>query len=215
MERLLKFKKNRVWGRPELNRFIKLAAPVFLILILVIGVNWLNQRHLEQVQNDLDRLYIERLVSQDYLYRLNHQLNLKRYQIAMGGQYPIAVGEQKSIEQLLRDVQSLKLSLKETLYFNDLKKNYSKLVALERSRSENTIESRAHTLTEINIILDKMLLNIDDLVSSKLLDNRKLLEINKATLTTKKTLLNTEIGFLVVFAIIFQLIFYYSSFKLN
>lgn len=210
MDSILRINKIIAGNKPDFFRFYKLGVPIILIVLLVVSVNWLNQRHLEQVQNDLDALYIERLVSQDYLYNLNDQFNLKRYQIATGEVLLTRINGNPLIEQYMSDMKDSRLSPEETLYFHHIKKNYEKLILMESSAISLDNKSREDLIGEMNRVLDKIMLDIDSLLSSKLSDNTKLLEVNKSVLQTKSTLLSAEIGFLIVLGVICQIIIYYS-----
>ncbi|WP_282087763.1 hypothetical protein [Aquimarina algiphila] len=163
------------------------------------------------VLSSLDSSYKDHVITQHYVYKLNHLFNLKRLQLNTNTTFSNNFGESITIKQLLTDFRATALTTKESLHFNNLEKKYIRLLDLEESIAGKTHETVKKVHSEMNIIIDLILENIDALANIKFKDNAQLQlpKMNQKLLSIDKVLLKVEITFLIFIGIIVQLIIFY------
>ncbi len=211
MNSIIKIYKKIIAIKSVLFFNFRLIKAIFLVVILVLTTNWLNQRHLSMVLSSLDSSYKDHVITQHYVYKLNHLFNLKRLQLNTNTTFSNNFGESITIKQLLTDFRATTLTTKESLHFNNLEKKYIRLLDLEESIAGKTHETVKKVHSEMNIIIDLILENIDALANIKFKDNAQLQlpRMNQKLLSIDKVLLKVEITFLIFIGIIVQLIIFY------
>ncbi|WP_350284788.1 hypothetical protein [uncultured Croceitalea sp.] len=181
---------------------------VVLVLILVLVTNRLGQKHFSLAQRTTDSLYEDRQIVFYQLYKLNQLLNFKQQQLIAGTIFSESPKTYGAVEQSLANIAETRLTPKESLYFNRLKKSCINFFELESSNPVNDVETAEREVAKMIFFLDHALENLDDLANTKLAAPMEFNEMTKKSLNTSKLLLRVEIIFLIVVGVIFQLIFY-------
>lgn len=197
-------------GKDKIRVIFSVFRPIIaiaLVLILVMGTNWLGQKHFIKAYNITDSLYGDRQLSFYQVYRLNQLLHFKQQQVLVDTTFLGSSEPNRAIERSLTIIGETRLTSAESLYFNRLKKNCVNLFEFERFTFVGDNEVSERETSKWAYFLDSAFESLDDLANAKLVSHMELPERTKKSLNTNKLLLRVEIIFLVIVGAIFQLIF--------
>ncbi|HEA23136.1 MAG TPA: hypothetical protein ENH87_19780 [Pricia antarctica] len=197
--------------------FTKLSAPqriqIGLVLamafLLVLGSNLLDQKHFTNIQNTVNSVYKDRVVVQDYVYRLGNIFHQKELRFILKNNFQGVTSENQEVKQLLDDFGATELTTKESQLliklndqFANLNKLEIKMMGASSANSENNMVSAVKSLDEIGT-------SLNGLAEIQLDQSGQLIELSKKSLGMNILLSKLEIGFMVVIgAAMLALIFY-------
>lgn len=100
--------------------------------LLVLASNRLNQRNFSTVEQSVNSVFEDRLVVQEYIYRLNNLFHKKELALAKNELSTNTLTESSDIEKILSDFAKTELTVKESRYLSDLRSSYSELQEMEK-----------------------------------------------------------------------------------
>lgn len=180
---------------------VNIGLSLAIVFLLVLATNRIDKSHFNTVQNTLTSLHNDRVVAQEYVYKMSGIIHEKRL-ILLDTTSIVTQGElNNQFETLIAVFSSTKLTRNESKTFKNLQNDFEKLKVEEQKKSSNaklelkllkTLETDIDNLSLIQISESKNLINL----AQKSLDNNTLIS-------------NLEIGFLILIGFILQFTIFY------
>lgn len=188
---------------------IQIGLVLTMAFLLVLGSNFLDQKHFTNIQTTVNSVYKDRVVVQDYVYRLGTIFHQKELRFIQKGDFQGANSENQKVKQLLADFGATELTGKESQLldrlndqFVNLRKQEEKIIGSTSAISDNTTVSAVRNLEDIKS-------SLDGLAKIQLDQSGQLTELSKKSLGMNILLSKLEIGFMVIIGIaMLTLIFY-------
>ena len=169
--------------------------------LLVLASNRLNNRNFSTVEHGVDSVFEDRLVVQEYIYRLNNLFHKKELFLANNSPDNGTIPQFPNIKSILIDFEKTDLTPEEARYLTNLNENYSELTTLEANYTRSD-DSRK----EIVSVLNNISRNLDQLAEVQLSEGRQLTQRSKRSLGMNQLLSSIEIVFLIIIGILFLVI---------
>jgi hypothetical protein len=182
-----------------------------MAFLLVFASNRLNRRNFSTVEHTVNSVFEDRVVAQEYIYRLNNLFHEKEMLLASTEWMKNDLGITTGVKELLDDFSKTKLTSNESLYFSDLKKNYTKLQTLDSTllANQNTIEIESKK--EMSSLLQSINRNLDKLSEVQLLEGRQLTQLSKKSLSMNQLLSRLEVAFLIIIGLLLLAIIFHRE----
>ena len=192
--------------KQRINASFILAAA----FLLVLASNRLNQRNFSTVEQSVNSVFEDRLVVQEYIYRLNNLFHKKELALAKNEGNTGSPTQSSDIETILSDFEKTELTTKESKYLADLKKSYTELQLMEENLLTNK-GANAELKGKISSRLARINNNLDELSEVQLYEGRQLTQRSQRSLGMNQLLSTLEIVFLVIIGILFLLIVFHRE----
>lgn len=188
---------------------IQIGLVLAMAFLLVLGSNRLDQRHFSTVQTAVNSVYKDRVVVQDFIYKLNNIFHTKELRFILENDHTVVDTENQKAQNLLEDFSATKLTLKEKKVLGELNIQFDRLQKLE----DQIIESPGTLHTGVGDaavkILKKIELNLDDLALIQLEESEQMTQLSNKSLGMNILLSKLEVAFLILIGIaMLALIFY-------
>lgn len=177
--------------------------------LLVLASNRLNNRNFSAVEHGVDSVFEDRLVVQEYIYRLNNLFHKKELFLANNTLDDKGLPYYPEIKTILADFEKTDLTREEALQLSSLNENYAELKTLEKAHLKNQASEE-----DIIAVLGSIGKNLDELSEVQLSEGRQLTQRSKRSLGMNELLSRIEIVFLIIIGILFLIIVFYRD-KLN
>ena len=188
--------------KQRINAGLILAAA----FLLVLASNRLNNRNFSTVEHGVDSVFEDRLVVQEYIYRLNNLFHKKELFLATNTLDNRAIPQYPEIKDILADFEKTDLTGEESLFLTSLKENYAELKTLEGNRANKDASEK-----EIVYVLNNISRNLDELAKVQLSEGRNLTQRSKRSLGMNQLLSRIEIVFLIIIGILFLVIVFHRD----
>ena len=187
--------------------FSKLPIPqriqVGLILgiafLLVFGSNRLDKRHFNTVQNTVNSVYKDRVVVQDFIYRLNNIVHKKQMLLKEEQSLKVNESQNEQVVTILDDFSATKLTSKESALLQQLKVTFTALMDVEKS-GYKAPDDKKNSLAIKK--LDQIQTNLNGLAEVQLNESGQLTQLSNKSLNMNILMSKLEIGFLILIGII-------------
>lgn len=179
--------------------------------LLVLASNRLNQRNFSTVEQSVNSVFEDRLVVQEYIYRLNNLFHKKELALAKNELSTNTLTESSDIEKILSDFAKTELTVKESRYLSDLRSSYSELQEMEKNLSAKNASGSAEMKRGISSKLTRINNDLDELSGVQLSEGRQLTQRSQRSLGMNQLLSRLEIVFLVIIGILFLLIVFHRE----
>ncbi|MBW8242496.1 hypothetical protein K1F50_06755 [Muricauda oceani] len=174
--------------------------------LLVLASNRLNNRNFSTVEHGVDSVFEDRLVVQEYIYRLNNLFHKKEMFLAYNSLDEKTLPQYPEINTILADFEKTDITREESLHLTSLKENYGELKNLEQAHiKDNASEA------DIMAVLDRIGRNLDELSEVQLSEGRQLTQRSKRSLGMNELLSRIEIVFLIIIGILFLVIVFHRD----
>ena len=174
--------------------------------LLVLASNRLNNRNFSTVEHGVDSVFEDRLVVQEYIYRLNNLFHKKELFLANNTLDNGTIPQYPEIRSTLADFGKTDLTREESLFLTSLKENYSELKTLEGNHANKNASEK-----EIVSVLNSISRNLDELAEVQLSEGRQLTQRSKRSLGMNQLLSSIEIVFLIIIGILFLVIVFHRD----
>jgi hypothetical protein len=181
-------------SRKEFYKRIK--GPLLFILLsgVIVFTIVAKKRSVSEMETSFSDLYHNRLIAENYIYKINSQINQKKMSLAVGSIETNLINKNKNnevIKELLSDFSKTKLTSQEQIVFEVIKGDIQRL---------NKLELTPHNHSERSIYLtalyDKILSNLDVLSAIQMTEGRRIFdEISRIVSTS---ILITELEWVVI-----------------
>ncbi|MBO0330862.1 hypothetical protein [[Muricauda] lutisoli] len=188
--------------KQRINAGFVLAAA----FLLVLASNRLNNRNFSTVEHGVNSVFEDRLVVQEYIYRLNNLFHEKELFLANNALTNKSIPQYPEIKNILTDFEKTDLTVEEAQYLSNLNENYAALKTLEANQHNNDGSKE-----EIVSILHSISKNLDNLAEVQLSEGRQLTQQSKRSLGMNQMLSSLEIVFLVIIGILFLIIVFHKD----
>jgi hypothetical protein len=153
-----------------------------IAFLLVLASNRLNRRNFTTVEYTVNSVFKDRVVAQEYIYRLNKLFHGKEMDLVQTAQTEIDLPANKRILQLLSDFEKTELTREESLHFDFLKENYLALQTLEKGIVGSPAAHQKETKKEMAALLREIGVHLDRLSEVQLTESRQLTLLSKKML---------------------------------
>ncbi|WP_228853293.1 hypothetical protein [Aegicerativicinus sediminis] len=197
-----------MFKKTSLSKRIELTLILGMAFVLLLGSNLLDRRHFKTVQHTVNSVFKDRVVVQDYIYRLNNMFHDRELVIIKGDYNKVDDTHNKEVEQILIDFKATELTAKESNLLEELHGSIldlKKMGELADSGSNNA--PTLHKLQEIKMLLD-------GLAEIQLEESGQMTHLSNQTLGMNSLMSKLEIAFMVLTGIsILALIVYPNPIK--
>jgi hypothetical protein len=182
-----------------------------IAFLLVLASNRLNRRNFSTVEHTVNSVFEDRVVAQEYIYRLNNLFHGKEMDLVQTAPTEIDLPANERILQLLSDFEKTELTREESVHFDFLKENYTELQTLE---TDIVVGPEAHlkeSKQEMAALLKEIGVHLDRLSEVQLTESRQLTFHSKKLLNMNLLLSRLEIAFLIVIGVLFLIIIFHRE----
>ncbi|WP_026777397.1 hypothetical protein [Polaribacter sp. Hel_I_88] len=185
----------------SISNRVNVGLALSIVFLLVFATNRLDKRHFDTVQNTVLSLHTDRVIAQDFIYKMNAIIYNK--QLSMLTESPNSVNHNlnRDFNLLIEKFSETKLTKKENRIFEKLKVDFNSLIDLENENSDNNNE----IIENINIIK----LDLIELSEIQINESKNLTSIAQRSLDTNNVMSKLEIAFLVFIGLIIQFTIFY------
>lgn len=207
-------KKNRF-----LNRY-SIVLGLLAVFMLVLGTNRIDKNHFETVQTALTSVYEDRVVAQDYIYKMSLLTHEKETQYLNNSSTATIVKTNKKIDSLITLFEKTKLTIREREYFEYLKSIFQDIKTEEadyfKKRNKNVLRAEnRQTLIPPPALrnLEHFQHDLDKLAAVQLSESRNITHTAQKSLDMNSIVSTLEIGLLIAIGILIQYFIFYQSKK--
>jgi hypothetical protein len=188
---------------------IKWVLGILLVFFLIFATNLIDRENFRRISSSVTTIYEDRLVAKDLVFELS--LLIQEKEIAsISDDYQFFVERNKEnnkeIERLIARYLETKLTETEARIFEDLQTNLEALKRKENSLSNGKEDNPDLLSKEINEVNK----NLYELSKIQLEEGRRQVAISKRALATVEQFTQLEIYFLVILAVLVQIIVIYK-----
>lgn len=173
---------------------INIGFALLVVFLLVFATNRIDKRHFETVQVTLTTVYEDRVVAQDYVYKMKNIIHQKQLQLKDSSTTDNQNNLNKEFATLIDLFSTTKLTPQESKTFEGLKKNFETLKTNERKENTKKLTSNINAIkTDLN-----------NLALIQLSESKYKVGIAQKSLDTNNLMSTLEIVFLVLIGVIVQ-----------
>lgn len=191
---------------------IKWILGILLIFALIIATNLIDKENFKQIKKSVVSIYEDRLLAKEIIFEISTLVNEKEMAIVASDSsfylHENAVVNEK-INQAIDRFEQTELTRQEKLEFDALKRNLMLLQELEAKLMSNGFQLQESAREEIKEIKS----NLVDLSGIQIEEGKKHLLLSERAVDSIELYTQLEIYFLILLAIILQVIILYNPKK--
>ncbi|MFZ6053039.1 MCP four helix bundle domain-containing protein [Halocola ammonii] len=191
---------------------IRWVASILLILLIVLLTNLIDQDNFSKLRNSVTTIYEDRIVANDLIFEMSTAVQKKEIAVATKDSAFFSTQNgvvNRQIENHIERYEQTKLTEEERETFNDLKEELQNLKKLE----EQFTASEAFEAEKMRRSIDEITSHLSDLSKIQLHEGRKQMAISNKAMNTIDLFTQGEIIFLIIVAILVQIIILYKPRK--
>jgi hypothetical protein len=204
-----------------LSSRINIVLALVAIFLVILGTNRIDERHFKISQNAVTSVYNDRILAQDYIYKMNNLIHKKQRQLWEGSQ-TIDVNINNEIETYIDLFADTKLTPNELKTFKRFRTDFENLKFNETKILKNVNEYEGNESFDKNSLASRFDENIKalqtDLNNLSLIqvsETKNILGVAQKSLNTIKLLSRMEIYVMLVVGIIILFFTFYKIGKLK
>lgn len=182
---------------------INIGFALLVVFLLVFATNRIDKRHFETVQDTLKTVYEDRVVVQDYVYKMNNIMHQKQLQLKDSSTTDNQNNLNKEFATLINVFSTTGLTRNESKTFNDLKRNFENLKRTE-IKTDGSVNSKK-LIQNIEVIKT----DLNNLALIQVSESRTMIGVAQKSLDTNKLISNLEIIFLILTGVLVQFTIFY------
>ncbi|AGC75872.1 hypothetical protein LX97_00556 [Nonlabens dokdonensis] len=196
--------------RSRLNIVLGLIA----VFLLILGTNRIDKRHFEAAQTAVTSVYEDRVLAQDYIYKLSNLIHKKQLNFQNGSE-TVNNSINKEVQTLIDLFSETKLTINESKTFKDLKSDFESLKSKENSyyKSMKNIEFTDSTApaapTALYNELATLQSDLDNLALIQVGESKSVLSTAQKSLDMSNLMSSMEVYSLLVIGIIILVATFY------
>lgn len=179
---------------------VNIGFSLAIVFLLVFATNRVDKKHFETVQNALTSLHNDRVIAQEYVYKMSGIVHQKRLILVDSTSTNNKLELNKEFETLIDAFATTKLTPNESKTFKSLREDFEKLKSAEQKNVKNNSERKLLNTLESD-------LNNLSLIQSS--ESKNLISLAQKSLDSNTLMSNLEIGFLIIIGIILQFTIFY------
>ncbi|MGJ8732452.1 MAG: MCP four helix bundle domain-containing protein [Cellulophaga sp.] len=180
-----------------------------MIFVLIIATNLIDKNNFVRVRDSVVTIYEDRLIANDLIFEMLQLVQEKEIAVAVSDSTFFKDKNLKvntNLQSLVSRFEQTKLTTQETKVFDSFKNNLKTLI-----KSESQFLSTSHNnKSKVVAQLKKIKTNLTDLSKIQLNEGSRQMLISKRAVDTVELFTQIEIYFLVLLAIIIQIIVMYN-----
>lgn len=188
---------------------IKWTASILLVFAIILTTNLIDKNNFNKLRYSVVTIYEDRIVANDLIFEILLSIREKEIALAMADSMFFLQKNDKineGIGILLEKYGQTKLTNKEQKFFADLKDELKNLESLEKEFINSSFRNDVDLQNSINEIVR----NLYDLSKVQLEEGRRQMALSNETMETIDLFTQVEIIFLVLMAILVQIIILYK-----
>ena len=171
---------------------------------MVFVTNRLDKRHFETVQDTLTTLYKDRVIAQDYIFKMSNVINQKHLKFLDSSLSYNQNNLNKEFSALIELFSTTRLTRKESIRFKLLKENFEAL-----NHHEN-IPIHLKDKKQIVFYIDAIKKDLNNLSLIQMSESKYKLGVAQKSLDTNNFMSKMEIVFLILIGVIVQFALFYK-----
>ncbi|HNP18784.1 MAG TPA: MCP four helix bundle domain-containing protein [Fulvivirga sp.] len=191
----------------------KTALALTIVVVLVLGTNMVNKSHFSRLQQSFASVYEDRLLVENYIYKLSHALNKKRlalYDSPLEGRI-FTKAANDSIQNLVIAYQQTKLTKAEAKLFN----RFIQDNALLQHHEKQYFKGNRQEVDSLGIILgqqhDKLADILNGLSDIQLEEGKNLITDSDTIIASNNLYAHLEIILIIIIGLIIQALLFASK----
>lgn len=187
---------------------IKWILGIAVVFILVITTNLIDRQNFMIIEASIQTIYADRIIAQDIIYDISKEVTQREIAYAkLDPNRLIAnnINSDSRIEEYIKLFSATKLTTKEKMFFDRLKKSLNDLKATETSFTPGQ-ESAGKLKTDIMAVREQL----DELADIQVQEGKRELYESKKALNSAELFTQLEIAALIIMAILIQIIVIYT-----
>jgi hypothetical protein len=203
---LIKFKANDYM---TLLTKIKWVASILLVFFIVLTTNLIDKDNFERLRNSVTTIYEDRIVASDLLFELLMLVQEKEFAFISSDSLFFenrSEANNREMGKLIQRYEQTKLTERERMLLFNLKRDLNHLQELEKQYISSESADKDAWLTS----LDEIVQTLSDLSKVQLKEGRQHMLMSNKTMDTIDLFTQIEIVFLILMAILIQVIILYK-----
>ncbi len=188
---------------------IKWVLGILMVFVLIVATNLIDRSNFIQVRDSVVTIYEDRLIANDLIFEISKLVQEKEIAVALSDSIFYSQKNSKinnNIQEFVSRFEQTKVTVNERRVFDELKNNLEAL-----KNSENTfIQSKFIQKEMLVKHIANVEENLHELSKIQLNEGQRQMLISKRVLDTVELFTQIEIYFLIVLAIIVQIIVIYK-----
>ncbi|MFC4689926.1 hypothetical protein ACFO5T_05750 [Dokdonia genika] len=204
----------------KISNRLNIVLALVAVFLLILGTNRIDQRHFETAQNAVKSLHNDRVVAQDYIYKLNNLIHKKQLFPQDSGTSNQNIN--KEIETLITLFLETKLTTNEAKVFDDFKNDFFDLKAKEARYYSNSLSQvNSDALQQTNTghpfedNLAELQTDLDNLALIQVSESKTITGNAQKSLDVSNLMSSMELYFLLAIGIIILLVTFYRIDKVS
>ena len=188
---------------------LRWGASILLVFLLVLVTNLIDRDNYNRLKDSVTTIYEDRIVASDLLFEMLLLVQEKQVAVIAADSLFFPGKNEKNnqaMDELLAQYEKTKLTEKEQLLFTDLKNELSTLKQVEKQATLPESKNNSIVLKSIDPIMGYL----HDLSKVQLEEGRHQVSISNKTMDTINLFTQGEIVFLILMAILIQIIILYK-----
>lgn len=189
---------------------IKWIAGISIIFFLILATNYVDRNDFQRIQDTMQTIYEDRIVAQDYvmeLFMIYHEKALVNADASTSFNKGRNDLLNKNMQDYITKFATTRLTVKEQNLFDELVLRFDNVKKVEQSFGESISVADRQAYTSVLIDLQKSLF---DLSKIQVEEGRRQLYIGKKAIYSIELLKKIEVYFLILLAVIVQLLILYK-----
>lgn len=188
---------------------LKWILGILMIFVLIIATNLIDKNNFVRVRDSVVTIYEDRLIANDLIFKMLQLVQEKEIAVAVSDSTFFKDKNLKvntNLQSLVSRFEQTKLTTQETKVFNSLKNNLKSLISSESQFLNSDYSDKSKIVNNI----ENLKTNLNDLSKIQLNEGSRQMLISKSAVDTVELFTQIEIYFLVILAIIIQIIVMYT-----
>ncbi|MBF4984339.1 hypothetical protein FNJ87_08380 [Nonlabens mediterrranea] len=194
---------------------INITLGLLAVFLLILGTNRLDKRHFETAQSVVTSIYNDRVVAQDYIYKMNNLIHEKQHHY-MQPSYTTNLNINKELDILINLFAGTELTANEDKTFQTFITNYELLKKKEETyfkkiNEQSKLSSTGNSIYLIPFYEESEVLKSDlnNLAFIQVTESKNIIGIAQKSLNNNQLISSMEIYSLLVIGIIILVIIFY------
>ncbi|MEK6481523.1 MCP four helix bundle domain-containing protein [Catalinimonas sp. 4WD22] len=193
----------------KLYNKIKWVLSILLVFIIVLTTNLIDRDNFNRLRQSIVTIYEDRLIVNDLIYEMTSLIQDK--QIALLKSDSVFFQQQSrqinnKIEAIIARYEETKITQEEGIIFDRFKENIERLADIEAEYMASGFENEESMMNQIITLKE----NLYDLSKIQLKEGKRQMDFSQRTMDTIELFTQIEIIFLVVMAVLIQIIILYK-----
>ena len=191
---------------------VKWVLGILLIFVIVLTTNLIDRDNFNRLKYSIVTIYEDRLIANDLIFEMSlliqeKQIALLRSDSVFFRQRSVEINE--DIQNIIERYEQTKITQEERIIFDSFKENIKNLWKSEADFVDSDFKNKNNLLDSIDLLKD----DLYDLSKIQLEEGKRQLLFSQKTMNTIELFTRVEIIFLVVMAILIQIIVLYRPAK--